>query len=247
MAVAIAFIYLNLEAYRTLQFIYAPLQLPALTLIWLALCSLLLVVYKKSESGAIGSFFIFFCGLAAMKLLTFDLLRWDYGITHGYAGAYSIVEGIFRTMDFGMIIAFCGFSYFTLLGKTDMRQERAILAALGLALFFIYATLETDTLLANFLPGLRVGGVSILWAVFGITFLITGIRKNQSTLRYCGLFLFTVVVAKIFFVDLNKLEQLYRIIAFILLGILILSGSFVYLHYRQAFTNEEEKEEEKKE
>ncbi len=245
-AVAIAFFYLNLEAYRTFQFIYAPLQLPALTLIWLALCALLLAVYKNTESGAIGSFFIFFCGLAAVKLLAFDLLRWDYGIANGYAGAYSIVEGLFRTLDFGMIIAFCGFSYFALSRKTDLRQERTILAALGLALFFIYATLEMDTLLANFLAGLRAGGVSILWAVFGITFLITGIRKNQSAFRYCGLVLFAVVVAKIFFVDLNKLEQLYRIIAFILLGILILSGSFVYLHYRQAFTNEEEGEEEEK-
>ncbi len=245
-AVATAFFYLNLEAYRTLQFIYAPLQLPTMTLIWLAVCALLLAVYKKTESSIFSSFFIFFCGLAAVKLLAFDLLRWDYELAHGYAGAYSIVEGLFRTLDFGMIIAFCGFSYFALLGKKDLRQERAILAVLGLALFFIYATLEIDTLLANFLPGLRAGGVSILWAVFGISFLITGIRKNQSNLRYCGLVLFAVVVAKIFFVDLNKLEQLYRIIAFILLGILILAGSFVYLHYRQAFTNEEGDEEEEK-
>ncbi len=242
-AVAIAFIYLNLEAYRTFKFIYLPLQLPALTLIWVALCGLLLAIYKKTENEAIRNVFFFFCCLAAMKLLAFDLLRWDYTISHGYDGAYTIVGGFFRTLDFGMLIAFLGFSCFTLFGKPELRQERALLASLGIGLFFIYSTLEIDTILANFLPGLRTGGVSILWATFGITFLIIGIRKNLSALRYSGLVLFTVVAFKIFFVDLDQLEQLYRIIAFILLGILILAGSFVYLQYRQSFTNENDEEE----
>ncbi len=245
-AVAAAFIYLNLEAYRTVQFLYAPLQLPALTIIWLALCGLLLAVYQKTDNSLIGSLFLFFCGLVAVKILTFDLLRWDYTIAYGYGGSYSIVEGLFRTLDFGMIIAFFGFSCFAFVGKPDLRRERALLASLGIALFFIYATLEMDTILANFLPGLRSGGVSILWAIFGITFLIIGIRKYQTALRYSGLVLFTIVAFKIFFVDLAQLEQLYRIIAFIILGVLILAGSFAYLQYRQNFTNENEEEKREK-
>jgi uncharacterized membrane protein len=43
----------------------------------------------------------------------------------------------------------------------------------------------------------------------------------------------------VFFVDLAQLDQIYRIIAFVILGVLLLCGSFVYLRYRQAFAVEE--------
>ena len=55
-------------------------------------------------------------------------------------------------------------------------------------------------------------------------------------MRLVGLGLFAIVAWKVFFVDLKGLEQLYRIVAFILLGILILTGSFLYLKYRHTFT-----------
>ena len=49
---------------------------------------------------------------------------------------------------------------------------------------------------------------------------------------------------KVFFVDLAQLEQIYRIVAFILLGVLVLSGSFVYLKYRETFAVGSDAEEE---
>jgi uncharacterized membrane protein len=50
----------------------------------------------------------------------------------------------------------------------------------------------------------------------------------------------TIVVGKIFFVDLSGLEQLYRIVAFIALGIIVLICSFLYLKYRHRFTTDDE-------
>jgi uncharacterized membrane protein len=47
-----------------------------------------------------------------------------------------------------------------------------------------------------------------------------------------------VVGFKVFFVDLASLDQFYRIIAFILLGVLALSGAFLYLKYRQTFASQ---------
>ena len=40
---------------------------------------------------------------------------------------------------------------------------------------------------------------------------------------------------KVFFSDLAGLDQFYRIIAFILLGVLMLFGAFLYLKYRNTF------------
>ncbi len=64
---------------------------------------------------------------------------------------------------------------------------------------------------------------------------MAGIHQNAGALRYTGLGLFTVVGFKVFLSDLASLDQFYRIIAFILLGVLTLSGAFLYLKYRQTF------------
>jgi len=47
--------------------------------------------------------------------------------------------------------------------------------------------------------------------------------------------LFGVVVWRVFFVDLATLDAFYRIVAFIVLGLLLLCGSFIYLKYRETF------------
>src|SRR5439155_5675512 len=89
--------------------------------------------------------------------------------------------------------------------------------------------------LNHYVRGLRSGGVSILWSLFALGLIVPGIAKNLQALRYVGLALFILVAWKIFFVDLARLDQLYRIIAFIVLGSLVLCGSFLYLRYRQTF------------
>ena len=108
-----------------------------------------------------------------------------------------------------------------------------------------------NTLLDYFLPahleGLRAGGVSILWSLFALGLIISGIRKDVRGMRYVGLALFAIVVAKVFFKDLAQLEPLSRIIAFMGLGVLVLCGSFVYLKYRQVFAIEADEAEEAEE
>ena len=103
-------------------------------------------------------------------------------------------------------------------------------------MLFVFLTLELNTYLYHYVPGFRSGGISILWSVFSLGLVLAGIWKNLAPLRLVGLGLFAVVAWKVFFVDLKSLDQMYRIIAFLLLGVLILSGSFVYLKYRHAFT-----------
>jgi len=105
----------------------------------------------------------------------------------------------------------------------------------GMGVLFLYLSLETNALLQTYLPGLRTGGLSILWSVFALAWLLRGIWKNVKALRYAGLILFAIVIWKVFFRDLAELDQFFRIIAFIVLGVLVLAGSFVYLKYRETF------------
>ena len=59
----------------------------------------------------------------------------------------------------------------------------------------------------------------------------------------------SVVAWKVLFSDLKYLEQVYRIVAFLLLGVLVLCGSFVYLKSRPiiaAIKNRQKAEEDRK-
>ena len=127
--------------------------------------------------------------------------------------------------------------YALLFGRTNSRRVAEAFGFCSLLLLFVYFTLEVNTVLAEFLPAMQAGGISILWSLFALALILGGIRRNVRVLRYVGLGLFALVAWKLFFRDLSELGEQYRIIAFIIMGAVILSGSFVYLKYREAFAD----------
>ena len=72
-------------------------------------------------------------------------------------------------------------------------------------------------------------------AAYALTLLLFGLGRSIRGLRYAGLLGFVVVVLKIFFSDLAHLDALYKIVAFIVLGVMLLGAALVYLKYRQRF------------
>lgn len=71
-------------------------------------------------------------------------------------------------------------------------------------------------------------GLSILWATLGAVALLAGILRRTTALRLFGLGLLGLAVVKVFIVDLAALDASYRVISFIVLGVLLLASSFVY-------------------
>ncbi len=240
------FIFLQLELYRTVGYLYPPLRIPVLTLVWLALCLVLLLRYQAAPSGAVLKFFLFFVCAVLAKLFFFDLFSW--GLTMGpvwsgedswtilYGGDYSFRHAFMRLLDFAAVVAFLAFAWLRLsTAGGEAGQARAWLGGAALALSFIFLSLEINSMLRQYVPGLRSGGVSILWSLFGLSLVFAGIKMPARGLRLAGLALFAVVAWKVFFVDLARLEQIYRIVAFIVLGLLALVGAFAYMRFQQDF------------
>ncbi|WP_233899913.1 DUF2339 domain-containing protein [Tenacibaculum piscium] len=71
-------------------------------------------------------------------------------------------------------------------------------------------------------------GYPILWGVFSFIFLIIGIKKQWKNLRVIALSLLGFTILKLFIYDIKNVSETGKIIAFILLGVLILIISFVY-------------------
>jgi len=67
-----------------------------------------------------------------------------------------------------------------------------------------------------------------LWGILSFIFLILGIKKQIQTLRIAALALLGLTILKLFTYDISNVSETGKIIAFILLGVLILIISFVY-------------------
>jgi uncharacterized membrane protein len=72
---------------------------------------------------------------------------------------------------------------------------------------------------------------SIAWALFAFALLLIGMRRKTRWVRYSGVALLVVTLAKLFLHDLSSLSQLYRIGAFIGVAIILIVASFVYQRF----------------
>ena len=238
LAVGMAFLFLHLELNRSLGYLFAPCRMPVLTLLWLGMCLILMYEYVASGSQAVLVVLGIFVTGVLSKLLFFDLPFWGLEESFTYRGGYSFLDALMRLIDFGAITTFFGLAFFSLVVARRPARIAELAGWLALSMMFAFLSLELNTFLAQYVPALRAGGISILWSLFALGLIVGGIHKKVGALRFTGLGLFTVVGFKVFFSDLANLDQFYRIVAFILLGGLILCGAFLYLKYRQTFASE---------
>ena len=240
MALGMLFLYLHLEVNRTIGFTYAPLKLPMLTLLWLVLCGIVLWQAIATHSRTLITVVAFGLLAVLVKLFCVDVPSWNLAGDMIYrdvyaSNIYSFHDAAMRLLDFGAIIAFFGIAYACIHDRKRDFDAAVIFGLLGMGTLFTFLTLELNTFLSVYVPGLRSGGVSILWSIFAFSWLLQGIWRNIRLLRYAGLSLFAIVIWKVFFRDLAQLDSFYRIIAFIILGVMVLAGSFIYLKYRETF------------
>lgn len=69
---------------------------------------------------------------------------------------------------------------------------------------------------------------SALWMTYGSALLVVGFRRRTAFLRWQALILIAFTVIKVFIYDVSELEKGYRILSFIILGVLLLGISFAY-------------------
>jgi hypothetical protein len=71
-------------------------------------------------------------------------------------------------------------------------------------------------------------GTTIVWAICSFLFMWLGMRHKSKTLRIISLTLFGIALIKLFFADLRGISEGGKILAFTLLGVLLLTISFMY-------------------
>ena len=109
----------------------------------------------------------------------------------------------------------------------------------GTVLFFIYSSLEVNTLLQHYLAEFRLGGLSVWWGAWALGLTVFGIVRRNAAARYAGLGMFVVTLGKIFLLDLRDIPTPAKVVAFVLLGLVMLAGAFVYIKFKDNFDRTE--------
>jgi uncharacterized membrane protein len=74
--------------------------------------------------------------------------------------------------------------------------------------------------------------LSAFWAGLGLVAVVVGLVRDVRELRYGGLVLLGLGVAKLFLYDLAELDEIYRVLSFVAVGLLLLTGAYAYQRIR---------------
>jgi uncharacterized membrane protein len=77
--------------------------------------------------------------------------------------------------------------------------------------------------------------LSILWIGYAIMLMAVGMVRRSAAVRWQSLVLLGFAVAKVFLWDLSFLTRFYRIVSFLVLGLVLMLVSFLY--QRRAASN----------
>jgi uncharacterized membrane protein len=138
-----------------------------------------------------------------------------------------------------ILCLFIGASLFRPRTSTFERTATTLLCSLGAILTFLLLNIEiadyfsigptlTFSFSGNFARDMTY---SIAWALYAFALLLIGMKQKTRWVRYSGVALLVVTLAKLFLHDLGNLSQLYRIGAFIGVAIILIVASFVYQRF----------------
>ncbi|MGE3536636.1 MAG: DUF2339 domain-containing protein [Candidatus Tectimicrobiota bacterium] len=103
------------------------------------------------------------------------------------------------------------------------------------ALLFLALTLEVNAWAYEYAPRARFAAISVLWTLCSIVVIALGFWQQQARLRLVALSLFGVTVLKVFLVDMANVSTPFRIVSFVVLGLMLIGASSLYYRYRSVF------------
>ncbi|MCP4250727.1 MAG: DUF2339 domain-containing protein [bacterium] len=107
-------------------------------------------------------------------------------------------------------------------------------------LLFLAANIEVAAYFHDAVPRARFASISALWAVFASGLMVLGFVKHTALLRYCSMGLFIATIIKAFLRDMENVDTPFRILSFLVLGLLLVGASYLYHRYKDRILPAEE-------
>ncbi|WP_027378425.1 DUF2339 domain-containing protein [Chryseobacterium daeguense] len=122
----------------------------------------------------------------------------------------------------------------------------ALITAVSSELYHIYLLLNVDTIreIAKLGKHFRILYLPIIWAILASIFIYKGLKSDNAEYNKIGFVLIAVMILKLYTYDVWEMDNVSRIIAFIILGIILLLSSFLFQRLKNIIRNLVEKKEE---
>jgi uncharacterized membrane protein len=152
------------------------------------------------------------------KHLLFLNLRFASGLLVA-AGAFAYAWGILRT---------------PMAWAEQRRTLAAVMGAVGMVALLSLLSVEAYTFCWDAIRDATRAGraaqmaVTLVWGVYAGSLVFVGFWRRWRPLRLAGLGLFGVSAVKLVLVDLTHVKDVYRIISFLALGLLMVGASYLY-------------------
>jgi uncharacterized membrane protein len=196
---------------------------PALVVGWSAEAAILAWVVRRTGEQRALAFSCAFLVLAALHVLGEEAP--PDALIDGVGDLGRALAAVLSVGAAAVIMSF-------LVKRADLRMVLVAFAAVA----FLYAP---SLAIVDLIQGDEVGRsqtaqvvLSAFWGIVGLAAIVAGLVRDVRELRLGGLALLGIGVAKVFAYDLPELDQLYRVLSLVALGLLLLAGAYAYQRVR---------------
>lgn len=108
-------------------------------------------------------------------------------------------------------------------------------AIVGMAVAFLVGTLDAERIADAFIRSGHAGEtlaqslVSVWWGLCAIGSIVAGFLRQSGRLRWTGLILLSVTVAKVLLVDMSSTATIWRVVALLAVGVVLVVTSVLYV------------------
>lgn len=196
---------------------------PALVVGWSAEAAILAWVARRTGEERALVFSCAFLALGALHVLA-DEAPPDALID----GVGDLGQALVAVLSVGLAALIIG----SLVEYIDLR--RVLLAFAAVAFVYVPSLAIVDLIQGDQLERSQTAQVvlSSFWGLVGLAAIVAGLLRDVRILRLGGLVLLGIGVAKVFAYDLTELDQLYRVLSLVAVGLVLLTGAYAYQRVR---------------
>jgi uncharacterized membrane protein len=205
---------------------------------WLIEAGVLLWVADRIHSELLNAFAICALFLGVARLLIFDNFRADMLLFNERFATYLVAIAVLgaivwyggkRSNDAGRNAAYMATVAINVLALVALTHEVHDYFSRQMD-FSLRGNIYNPEVYAQtrFLTIARDFTFSALWMTYGAALMAIGFWRRSAFVRWQALVLIAITIVKVFVYDVSELDRGFRIISFIVLGILLLAISFVY-------------------
>lgn len=208
----------------------------ALTLLWMGI--------RLERRSLIGSSYFLF-GIATGKFLVYDyetVFKFNSGyfyITDSYTYLLTerLITSVFLLTAFYISAHIAKKASLKVLSSSkdavsSTTEDSSVIFAVWGILLFVVLNIEASSFFHDYLLAARFAAISVLWTLFSVGLMIKGFQDNNPIVRKVSLGLFLGTIIKVFLFDMSNISTPYRIVSFIILGMILVSTSYLYHKFK---------------